>query len=56
MARRHEDDEIELIEEGDEQRAAADEIPFDPWGDEEDPAERRRDPLRGPAARNPDLA
>ncbi|HEY0593531.1 MAG TPA: hypothetical protein VGF40_17295 [Thermoanaerobaculia bacterium] len=42
------DDELEQEEEeqGSDSRKA--DIPFDPWGDEEETNDRRRDPLRSP--------
>lgn len=53
MEPRLKDDELEH-DEPEERSGIADEVPFDPWGDEEDASERRRDPLRGPASHEPD--
>lgn len=44
------DDEIEQEQEQEEQGSDSRkaDIPFDPWGDEEETNDRRRDPLRSP--------
>ncbi len=41
----------EIIEGEDQESGPRDtDTPFDPWGDEEEEADRRRDPLRSPVA------
>ncbi len=43
-----EDDELEQEEEEQGSNPHQADIPFDPWGDEEEANDRRRDPLRSP--------
>lgn len=43
-----EDDELEQDEKEKSIPARDAETPFDPWGDEEEANDRRRDPLRSP--------